>query len=384
MTDAGRRRLAWALWLATILAYVVEVALLFANTDLPVTDPVDEVSPWIQALEDFSFVAVGTLGLRILLTQPGNAVGWWIMVIGLSFPLEGLAVEFARFGMDRWGDIPIVAFSTWVWVWVWIFATFGFAFILLLYPNGHPPSPRWRPVLWFNVVAMAIALVALMFLESGGVQQSFVFWVVLPSQLGTVLVGLLSLVARYRSSAGVERQQVKVLLWVGVVGIFFFGWTTLVGSEDVWIESVINFVFTIFVGAAITLAILRYRLFEIDRLFSRTVTYAVLAATLALVYAFGAVWLPSRIVGEQTPLFVAGSTLAVAALFNPLRRRVMQWVDRRFNRSSYDLQQITDRFAAHLRDQVDADQLAADWAGMVTTTLQPAGVGVWVRDQAAR
>src|SRR5262245_24263812 len=160
MTEGSRRRLAWALWVVTILAYVVEVALLFANTGLPVLDPVDAVDPWIQALEDLAFVAVGTLGLRIVLTQPSNAVGWWIMLIGLSFPPDGLSVAFARFGTDLWGAVPIVAFSDWVSQWVWLLASFGFAFILLLYPNGRLPSPRWRPALWLNVAVMVSTFLA--------------------------------------------------------------------------------------------------------------------------------------------------------------------------------------------------------------------------------
>ena len=191
-------------------------------------------------------------------------------------------------------------------------------------------------------------------------------YVVVPGQLIAIVLGLLSLIARYRRGEGVERQQIKVLLWVGAVAVIFFSVDTQGVGGPIWLGSVLNVVFSIFVGAAVTLAVLRYRLFEIDRLISRTVTYAVLAGALALVYGFGAVWLPSRIVGEQTPLFVAGSTLAVAGLFNPLRRLVMRWVDRRFNRSSYDFEQITDRFAARLRDQVDADRLADDWAAVVT------------------
>jgi hypothetical protein len=104
----------------------------------------------------------------------------------------------------------------------------------------------------------------------------------------------------------------------------------------------------------------------------------VLAVVLAIVYGIGAVWLPSRVVGGQTPLFVAGSTLAVAALFNPLRRRVMRWVDRRFNRSSYDAEQIADAFAVRLRDEVDPERLADEWATTVVRALQPSSVGVWL------
>jgi hypothetical protein len=401
MTDPGRRRLAWALWVVTLVAYAVEVALLYANADLPVADPIDAVDPWLQTLEDLAFVAVGALGLRLVLSQPRNAFCWWVLVAGLSFPLEGLAVEFTRFGMDRWGAIPIVVLVGWMSLWLWIPGSFSIPFLLLLYPDGHLPSSRWRPALWFTMTAVVATFVAAAFLVEpepdvgvppnplgspavGEFINAVFLYVVVPGQLIAIVLGLLSLIARYRRGEGVERQQIKVLLWVGAVAVIFFSVDTQGVGGPIWLGSVLNVVFSIFVGAAVTLAVLRYRLFEIDRLISRTVTYAVLAGALALVYGFGAVWLPSRIVGEQTPLFVAGSTLAVAALFNPLRRLVMRWVDRRFNRSSYDFEQITDRFAARLRDQVDADRLADDWAAVVNKTLQPSAVGVWVRDKAAR
>lgn len=401
MTDPGRRRLAWALWVVTLLAYAVEVALLYANADLPVADPIDAVDPWLQTLEDLAFVAVGALGLRLVLSQPRNAFCWWVLVAGLSFPLEGLAVEFTRFGMDRWGAVPIVVLFGWMSLWLWIPGSFSIPFLLLLYPDGHLPSSRWRPALWFTMTAVVATFVAAAFLVEPepvvGVPpnplgipavsefiNAVLLYVVVPGQLIAIVLGLLSLIERYRRGEGVERQQIKVLLWVGAVAVIFFSVGTQGVGGPIWLGSVLNVVFSIFVGAAVTLAVLRYRLFEIDRLISRTVTYAVLAGALALVYGFGAVWLPSRIVGEQTPLFVAGSTLAVAALFNPLRRLVMRWVDRRFNRSSYDFEQITDRFAARLRDQVDADRLADDWAAVVNRTLQPSAVGVWVRDKAAR
>ncbi|MGH8947256.1 MAG: hypothetical protein ACRDXF_00235, partial [Acidimicrobiia bacterium] len=394
MSEPSRRRLAWALWVVTILAYVVEVALLFANADLPVADAADAVDPWLQAMEDLAFVAVGTLGLRIVLSQPRNAVGWWIMTAGLAFPLEGLTAEFSRFGIDRWGSIPIVALTSWISLWVWILGSFNIPFLLLLYPDGHAPSARWKPALWLTVGLVATTFIAsALYAEpepvigllpnplgipalTGFFDMLFAY-VIVPGLLVTIILGFLSLIARYRNGAGVVRQQVKVLMWVGAVAVIFFGVTSRLQGGAVWLDSLLNIVFSLFVGGAVTLAILRYRLFEIDRLISRTVTYSVLAGALALVYGVGAVWLPSRIVGEQTPLFVAGSTLAVAALFNPLRRRVMRWVERRFNRSSYDLEQITEGLAARLRDQVDADWLANDWATVVNKALQPSALGVW-------
>ena len=124
---------------------------------------------------------------------------------------------------------------------------------------------------------------------------------------------------------------------------------------------------------------LRYRLYDFDRVVSRTVSYALLVLILGAVYVAGAVWLPTRIVGEQSPLFVAGSTLAVAALFTPVRRRVMIWVDRRFYRSRYQLEQVMDDFSSHLQDQVDPDRMASDWVNLVSDTLRPTTAGVWVR-----
>jgi hypothetical protein len=131
--------------------------------------------------------------------------------------------------------------------------------------------------------------------------------------------------------------------------------------------------------ASIAMAVLRYRLYEFERVISRTVTYSLVVLILGSVYVLGAAWLPTRWAGGESPLFVAGSTLAVAALFTPVRRHVMRWVDRRFNRSSYDAELVTDSLAARLRDQVDADRLAADWADVVSGTLEPSMVGVWVR-----
>ncbi len=401
MSDVAKRRWAWMVWAVMVLAYLGEVILLFLTADLNTTDPGDLASPLVQALEDLAFVAVGMLGLRVVLRQPTNAVGWWIMAAGISFPVEGLAAEFRQFGENRWGAVPVVLAAGWVARWIWILASFNIPFLLLLYPDGHLPSRRWRPVLWLAVSVVVVAFVAMaVYTEPDAVAgdlpnplgvpalapmiESLNGFVLFPSQYLLIVLGLLSLVARFRRGEGVERQQIKVLMWVGPVALAFFAVSATLDRGPVWLGPALNFGFTVFLASAITLAILRYRLFEIDRLISRTVSYAIVAGALAAVYVFGAVWLPTRVVGEQTPLFVAGSTLAVAALFNPVRRRVMRWVERRFNRSRYDPEQIAEEFAASLRDQVDTDRLAEDWVTVVTGTLQPSAVGVWVREKSGR
>jgi hypothetical protein len=130
---------------------------------------------------------------------------------------------------------------------------------------------------------------------------------------------------------------------------------------------------------AVAIAVLRYRLYEIDRIISRTVSYAVVVAFLALLF-FGVVTVLSSLLAAESDLAIAGSTLAVAALFNPVRRRVQVWVDRRFNRSRYDTQRVMDRFAGSLQDRVDSQEVVDGWVGVVSETMQPASVAVWVRE----
>lgn len=193
--------------------------------------------------------------------------------------------------------------------------------------------------------------------------------------------GVVALVVRFRRSSEVVRAQIK---WVVFAAVLFVPLFVIVGFAD---DSSTLFglaflavllVFPVAIAAAIT----RYRLFEIDRIISRTVGYALVVAVLGLVYVVGAVWLPTRIMGEQPQLFVAGSTLVVAALFNPVRRRVLSWVDRRFNRFQYDAQQVVDSFADRLQDGLDVGQLTDESVAVVTEVMRPDMVGVWVQSQA--
>lgn len=130
---------------------------------------------------------------------------------------------------------------------------------------------------------------------------------------------------------------------------------------------------------SIAAAIMRYRLFDLDRLISRTIGYAIVIAILALVYVAGAVWLPTQIIGEQSSAFVAGSTLLAASLLNPVRRRVIDRVDRRFNRSRYDAQKVIAEFSERLEDEIDVDQIAADSTSVISQTVQPESVRVWIK-----
>jgi hypothetical protein len=195
------------------------------------------------------------------------------------------------------------------------------------------------------------------------------------------VAAIVSFVVRWHRSTGVERLQLRWLVpafLVFVVGTLAeFG-----GGQDSLFADVVFPLGLVLVPFAIAVAILRYRLYEIDRIISRTVGYVLVVGVLGAVLVLGTVWLPSLVLaGDEVPSwFVAGSTLAVAALFNPVRRRVLSWVDRRFYRSRYDAERVAEGFAARLRDEVDVHRLTNDWASVVTETMQPASVSVWVRD----
>jgi hypothetical protein len=185
----------------------------------------------------------------------------------------------------------------------------------------------------------------------------------------------LSVIARFRRAGFVERQQIKWLL--AATCVFAVAYMLGATSEDEWVWWVVSLAMAA-IPLAILLAVLRYRLYEIDRIISRTVGYVLVIALLGAVYVAGAAAL-SSFLPDESPLAVAGSTLAVAAAFNPIRRRVQDWVDRRFNRSRYDARQVMDRFAGSLQGGVDSEEVVDGWVGVVSETMEPSSVGVWVR-----
>jgi hypothetical protein len=187
-----------------------------------------------------------------------------------------------------------------------------------------------------------------------------------------------SLVIRWRNSAGLQRQQIKWLAMGAALAVAALAVTGF-NTSELW-EVVLAASAFATVPVAIVAAILRYRLYEIDRIISRTVSYTIVVAALGALFALIAVVLPNWLPGVgDSPVLVAASTLAVAGLFNPVRRRVQRWVERRFNRARYDAQRVMDDFVANLRGEHDALDIVTGWTGVVAETMQPAVVGVWVR-----
>jgi hypothetical protein len=270
----------------------------------------------------------------------------------------------------------------------------------LVFPNGRLIGPRWRLVVALEVLMIAVLGSFIVFGQEIGPFDER--WVVdnpigfLPQVAGfdgvflpiwsaglifLTIAGVTSMVLRFRRSETVERHQIKWLLFaVGLFGVVYIYSAIFTEFTGGGVNDLLLTTSLIGIPVAIAIAVLRYRLFDIDRVVSRTVGYAIVISVLGLVYAAGAVWLPSLLSGDS-PIFVALATLVAAALFNPLRRRILRAVDRRFYRAKYDSEQVVDSFKAHLRDQTDLDRLTQDWISVISETMQPAKVGVWVKER---
>jgi hypothetical protein len=344
-----------------------------------------------------AFMGVGTL---VVAHRPGNAVGWIFAAIGLLAVTGASAEEYALFAsMTRPGALPAPALAAWYASWTW-YPTIALALVFtpLLFPDGRLPSHRWRPVLWLAgaTTAAAIALDAVRpTLDLGGGRSvgnpigtaavTNPMWStvgdVVEDLLGVlVVVAVVSLVVRFLRSHGDERLQLKWFTYGAAL-------LPLTFLDSLLPDPVSNLFFAALVaclpvGAGI--AILRYRLYEIDRLINRTLVYGLLTALLAGVYA-GLVVLLGRLFGElggRPPSWaVAGATLAVAALFQPARRRIQQAVDRRFNRRRYDAALTVEAFSARLRDQVDLATLSSELLAVVDQTVQPTRASLWLRPE---
>jgi hypothetical protein len=274
-------------------------------------------------------------------------------------------------------------------------------FVLLLFPDGRLPSPRWRLVAWLSAIDLALivptAIVAWPLRGPAllGDGESFggtggLFYIVSTAVIALMLVcglaSVVSLIVRFRRSQGIERQQLKWFTYAGIVTFALLVISEFVFSRigEHWRRLLLPFVPSLPVAAAI--AILRYRLYDIDVIIRRTLIYGALTSTLALVY-FGSVVLLQSVFtavgGQRSPVVIVASTLAIAALFNPLRHRVQDFIDRRFYRHKYDAAKTLATFSATMRDETDLDRLTETLVVVVEETMQPAHVSLWLKPTAA-
>ena len=340
------------------------------------------------------------VGALILSRTSGNPIGWVFCAVGLFQGLNAFGDEYGRYALvTDPGSLPGGFEMGWLAFWTWMPSlALLVTFLLLLFPNGHPPSPRWRWVGWLSaagigMIVLPVAIAAwplrgtgLEILGEGGVEVEGSVLVAVPVGFVFVLIGALasvtSLVIRYRRSVGEERQQLKWFMFAG--GLAFT--TILLAFTPIdlgeWTLGVGLFAIPVAVGVAI----LKYRLYDIDRIINRTIVYALVTTLLACIY-FVLVLIPpwlGRGRGDEPPFVVAASTLLIVALFRPVRRRVQAMVDRRFYRSRYDAGRTIDEFGARLREETDLDELTGDLIAVVRTTMQPEHVSVWLRRVEAR
>lgn len=405
LSDRTLRRLAWAAWWFLVAMFVAD-------------ELVKTQASASNSGGDYLFAAVvlafPIVGLLIVRRQPRNTVGWLLLAIGFAWGLSALADSYALYGLAaRPGSLPgadvaaALASASWA-PGIGLMGTF----LVLLYPDGHLPSGRWRPLAWLSALTIftVTVIVALtpgrlgvepfadlrnpLGWESGAPVLTILLVAFLPILPLCFVACAVALVRRFRRSRGVERQQLKWLAAAGAVVASLFvlamagsllkpgsGWFT--GADPPWLVAVQNIAIASFalMPIAIGIAILRHRLYDVDLVIKRTLVYGSLSLTLAAVYLGSVLFLQLVLepITVQSDLAVAGSTLAVAALFRPARRRIQQIVDRRFYRSRYDATLTLDTFAGRLRHEVDLDAVGADLRQAVQDTVQPAHVSLWVR-----
>jgi hypothetical protein len=348
-----------------------------------------------------AFGAFMLMGALIVAHRPRNTIGWVFSAIGLLAATGGLAQEYAHYAyVTRPGSLPGAIVAAWyaAWWW-WPTITLALVFPLLLFPTGRVLSPRWRPAAWLaaGVTVTRTVLAALQpwlpIREVEGVVVSNPIGVAAvenPDQSGagaallglllvSLVVALVSLVIRFRRSRGDERQQLKWFTYAGALLL------VLPLGDFVPAAALSDTFFGLVVACmpvAAGIAILRYRLYDIDRLINRTLVYGLLTGLLGGIYA-GVVLILGQLfggIGAQPPSWaVAGATLAVAALFQPARRRIQQAVDQRFNRRRYDAAKTIEAFSARLRDEIELDTLSVELLAVVNQTMQPTKASLWLR-----
>jgi hypothetical protein len=356
------------------------------------------------------FLIFPLVGALIASRRPRNAIGWILLAEGLLWMFLGMTDYYGLYGVARPGSVPfpvgVAGINNFMWVpAVGLLGTYVF----LLFPDGMLPSARWRPLAWLSGavilwVSVGTALAPGPLQNLGGVQNPFgllqpwmmpVFWAALPLLPLCMVASVLSLVLRYRRSRGEERQQIKwiafaasfvgLLYLIAMVCAFIFpSGSWFQAGSPLWLDllgyaALISFTL---VPIAVGFAVLRYRLYEIDIIINRTLVYGLLTVSLALVYFGGVTGLQRLLapaVGQDGQLAIVASTLAIAALFNPLRRRIQELVDRRFYRRKYDARKTLEEFGAKLRDETDLEQLNGELLSVVAATMQPEHVSLWLR-----
>ncbi len=373
---------------ATVLLYIAVIR---------ATDG-SSISPIVLALLILT-ASYGLVGWVVASRRPDNRIGWVFMVIGLSLSVEGFATAYGQLGqVVAAGSLPMADLLSWVALWAW---APGFIFLVslsvLLFPDGHPPSPRWRPVVWASFVVMALLLVPVAIaawpglglegapaLDSGRDQRlaiaEWIRTIGLAASPFLAIASFAGIVVRFRRADPTERLQLR---WYGVAAVAVIAF--VLSIEFVTPPLIVGFVTSILIAplipAAAAVAILRYHLYDLDRIVSRTIAYATVTGVLVVVFAGGILLFQELLapITGKSGVAVAASTLVVAALFQPLRRKVQRRVDHQFNRARYDAERTVTAFGLRLREEVDLATVVFDLDATVHAAIAPDRIGVWLR-----
>ena len=358
---------------------------------------------WVQGI--VIPITCSTVGVIIASRRPHHPIGWLFCAVGLLAGVNHLCAEYAVFALiAQPGSLPGGQASAWVAAWPWMPANALLVFVGLLFPDGRLPSRRWLPFAWLNVVVAVVGTVAVAFLAGPiptlapienplGLEGAKTLLGPVATVAGALERGILGLVAvaslflRLRRARGEEREQIKWLAYAASVVVIGAILTYVIpeATDAQWVGQVGLALLAVgFVGIpiAIGIAILRYRLYDINLLINRTLVYGSLTAILVAHYIGSIIWLQIAFVeltGQRSTLAVVASTLVIAALFRPWQGWVQGFVDRRFYRSKYDARKTLDDFSAKLRDETDLDALREDLTSVVRETMQPAHVSLWLR-----
>ena len=392
------KRLPWVIFGVAALLSAIGVALL-AQVPSEVLERADN-SFVLSALFAAILLVFGLVGAFVATRLPSNPIGWLFLALAMLEGIYELAFGYTHYTLNADpGALPGAEWAAWVSNWTGPLSPVAIVAALLLFPDGRPPTPRWRWVVWLCGPLLGLILMENAFAPgrlgefpsvSNPAAIEAADWLAdvqsEPFISALVIAAAIGLIVRFRRSHGVERQQVKWFAYAaGLMAAFLIVGgiaQPLIGDESSGDSIAAGFVFAAFISGvpiAAGIAILRHRLYDIDVVIRRTLVYGALTATLAAGY-LGGVLLAQLVIGAQSDLAIAGSTLAMAALFRPARGRIQAIVDRRFYRRRYDAAQTLEAFGGRLREQLDLDAVGTDLRAVARDALQPAHVSLWLRE----
>jgi hypothetical protein len=398
-------RLAWSLWALAMASIVISVALVVLSSSTGRGEGLASalVGIGITVAISLGLATFATVGALVASRRPRNPIGWIFCFIGLGF--GNLASAYSDYALTR--SLPAGEIAAWAYFWLGLSFFPLFAFVLLLFPTGRLPSRRWRPFAWLAGGASVVIVLLVMFVPGplpelpsvrnpfgvraleafrGLIGGPYVAFFVVP----ILLVSAASLVLRFRRAPGEERQQLKWLAGAAALMSVILALSPLVfwllpEFEELW--GLFIFLTWAAFPISVGVAILRYRLYDLNLIVRGTLVYGALTAALVGVYVGSVVvlqYLFRALTGQESQLAVVASTLVIAALFNPLRRRIQAFTDRRFYRRKYDAAKTLETFGARLRNETDLDSLSDGLVGVVHETVQPRHASLWLRPPSER